>query len=428
MATEDTTLEEGVSQPADQQQDAAATSAPLPQDGDTPGATEEPQLPPTQARRKNAMEAALAGRKKRLAAELDEARDQGLVVEEPQAEPEPTPQPTLEPGATESPSMTQPPAATAAPGATAEPMVIVKVNGVERQIPQSELVAGYQKAAGADQKFRDAAALRDEAQALLARTGAAPAATPAPTAEPARTEAPAAVSQEKVRKVVEAMQMGTAEEGEAALAALLAEVSQGRGDAATPDVNAIKSQVQDALRAEAEYAKALDTVGREYPDIFGVEQTDGTVKGEDPHLIKLAADEVHNLRASALIELGYDRNLVIHNLANDPREIKRVYDLCVQQGKVKGDLHLFRAAAGRVSDWDKSRRAPAQTAAPQPTTPPAATPKPPNGAGSPRHERKAALPQQPTPNSARAPIETGEKPPESKSAYVQRLRKVRGQA
>ncbi|RLF04002.1 MAG: hypothetical protein DRJ64_07560, partial [Thermoprotei archaeon] len=43
-----------------------------------------------------------------------------------------------------------------------EPRFKVKVDGVEKEVPLSELQAAYSKVAAADQRFREAAELRKE--------------------------------------------------------------------------------------------------------------------------------------------------------------------------------------------------------------------------------------------------------------------------
>jgi len=45
-----------------------------------------------------------------------------------------------------------------------DPAITVKVNGVESDVPLSELIVGYQKVVAADERFREAAALKKEAE------------------------------------------------------------------------------------------------------------------------------------------------------------------------------------------------------------------------------------------------------------------------
>jgi hypothetical protein len=53
-------------------------------------------------------------------------------------------------------------------GAQEEPKHKVKINGVEKELPLSQILAGFQKGEAADERFKSAAQLRQEAEALKA--------------------------------------------------------------------------------------------------------------------------------------------------------------------------------------------------------------------------------------------------------------------
>jgi len=55
------------------------------------------------------------------------------------------------------------------PETSSEPTFTVKINGVDKQVTQSELIAHYQKGEASDQRFQEAAAMRKQAESQQAQ-------------------------------------------------------------------------------------------------------------------------------------------------------------------------------------------------------------------------------------------------------------------
>lgn len=125
------------------------------------------------------------------------------------AEPEPVSQeaeqPAEEPSAPSAEAEVQP-----EPAPEPEPvrMVQVKINGVVREVPETELINFYQKESSAQEKFEQAARMREEALALFRQQ------------QP--TQAPAPAPQLTQRELVEKIQYGSADEAAEALQTLQA--------------------------------------------------------------------------------------------------------------------------------------------------------------------------------------------------------------
>lgn len=125
--------------------------------------------------------------------------------DEPVAAPE---QKETEAAATEEekPEITAEPETAPEPETTPVRMVQVKINGVVREVPETELINHYQKESSAQEKFEQAARMREEAFALLRQQ------------PPEQRQAhPAQITQ---RELVEKIQYGSAEEAAEALQAL----------------------------------------------------------------------------------------------------------------------------------------------------------------------------------------------------------------
>lgn len=175
--------------------------------------------------------------------QVEAGREQEMTGVEPGGEPEPKPEPPA-----------------AVPDQDQPRMVTVKVDGVEKQVPESEVIASYQKQSFAQQTINDAKQQADEirrqAEAEL---------------EQARNKGGEAVTDEatleRSRKILSAM----LEEGDMDSAAeeLAALIGSGRSTAA-PDVDQVAERVRELNRQDdlgRDYQKAKTTFDSQFADI-----------------------------------------------------------------------------------------------------------------------------------------------------------------
>ncbi len=159
--------------------------------------------------------------------------------------------------------------------AKAEPERILKlkVNGTEIELPESEVIARAQMDLAATQRLEDAKRQATEIIESARRSVAQPAAQPhqAEQQPPASRTTKTKVDPEELRSAVEAIQAGTPEEAEAALAGLL-EAAQS-SDEATPapvDVRAAVSAELLDRDAQTEVTSALAAVAEKHTDLAAV--------------------------------------------------------------------------------------------------------------------------------------------------------------
>lgn len=170
----------------------------------------------------------------------------------------------------------------------AEPAPIkVKVDGIEKEVTQDELVRTYQKNAAADQRLEEATRLLREAEARAAQ---------APAPQQFQTPAePPADSKAKVKEALDKLYEGDADSAADLLGDLLAKRG---GDQPTPvapviDVDQIAAQLEEKLAING----AISKVQSDYPDILA-----------DRDLETLTAMKVNGLvatgipRAQAIVE------------------------------------------------------------------------------------------------------------------------------
>ncbi len=124
------------------------------------------------------------------------AKDEAAKDEEPEAEPEEV---AAEPEAEAEQEQSAP-----EPEVPEKRMVTVKINGLVREVPEDELIATYQKERSADEKFQEAARLRDEAYAAMRQ-------------QPQQQQPTAPTD---TKSLVEKIQFGSAEEAAQALETL----------------------------------------------------------------------------------------------------------------------------------------------------------------------------------------------------------------
>lgn len=248
--------------------------------------------------------------------------------------------------------------ADAAPGqagaGSEDPLVTVKIHGDERQVPQSELVRGYQMETAGQEALRTARQRQrelDQREAQLRQWQAAAQASAQEAAQRSRAEA-AALDDDEARKLAEVIQYGDDEEE---VATAIKKVWQGRGrnggagggnangadgagGAPTVHPEVLAAHVEDRVRRRMAYQQTLNEVAAEYPGIIGNQA--------DPHLIQVAANNAWQLRRLALDGLGYP------GVAHMPAaEVLQRYTQEQQRGRVWPDGDLFRRATMATQNW-----------------------------------------------------------------------------
>ena len=295
-----------------------------------------------------------------------------------------------------------------------EPLVTVKIDGEERQVPLSEVTAGYQRASAANQRFEQASHRLREAQERLQR---------AQELEQRLQQQGSATASQEATQPAQAGQGGGAgpgadDDGSAALARKLQygtddevreavrEMTAGRGQQVDPAQ--ITQQAIQQMRQQQAYEQTLNTIGEEFPEVF-----------QDPHLTRIAADNVHAVRANQLQQLGYGTDRL-----RSPEEIARLYREEQGRGTVAGDIEVFRAAASHVRQWDSQRRG-----TPPPQQQQAQKPKAQGDGFEGRRRSKRAI-QAPPQGAAGHRAGEGEQPPdlqESRRKGIAYIRQQRGQ-
>ncbi|HET8635335.1 MAG TPA: hypothetical protein VFL96_00635 [Acidobacteriaceae bacterium] len=342
---------------------APASEAQISEDG------EKRQLSP----RELAMERILARRQEAIAKEVahgveleQEARAIAGVEEDAPDDPV-----EAEPAPVE--AKVEEPVAPAAPAAPAAPSLVdVDVPGYGRmQVTQEQLVRLAQMGAVANAAMHQA-----------------PAQVPVAPSAPV-TSAPI-IDDETAKAFARRLAYGDEAEGGKALQELITSVVQ-RAAAPQLDQTAIvQAAVQQSMQAQ-QFLHNMQTIGAEYPDIFGKpDETDPAALAKHHRLSRLAALELTDLRK--------------HYAA---------------LGHARSDLDLYREAANNVrATLGAPQSQPAVEQATQSAIQAASSPS--------RLERKRAAPQNPTPVSRVASL--GEQPrAPSGSQIVAAMRKARGQ-
>lgn len=137
----------------------------------------------------------------------------------------------------------------------------LKVNGVERQVTEEELIALAQKGYSADERFAEAAALRNEAAAFAQKQRLAPDPDPVSTVD------------DDDRALARALQMGNEDEAAAVIAKLRR----------TPSVN---DEVVRAIDERLTFKQASDRVLSEFKDITSDPYLWQLMQSEDEKLVK----------------------------------------------------------------------------------------------------------------------------------------------
>ena len=285
--------------------------------------TETPEIPKKERDRQDVLDNIDATRR----ADLAEA---GVEIDEPEAEAEAEAEDVAAGAAdTETPAEAdtgEEEAAAAADDTPAEPMVTIVVDGQEREVKQSELVANYQKNSAADARLAQANETLDAALAMRDATAA-----PAADAQPAAVGQPAAPAEDSANPLdaidwqgaVNKLQFGNEEEGAGALRALVEEVSAVNAQQGVSiDIEATQREIEQRVSDGQEWKSALASFGKDYGDII-----------KDPYLQTLTAQ-----RASLMFDEAIQESVRI----GKPQ--RPSYDA------------IFKAAGDETRKWVKTMR------------------------------------------------------------------------
>lgn len=320
-------------------------------------------------------------------------RDKVPTFEEGDEEPEDEAAPGASDGKEPAPAVQEPPAARAVPAAANadDPLIKIKVDGVEIELPRSEIIAKAQMNLAADARLREANSILDAAKAANSR--------PAPTAaqpdnagvDKGATPAPDTVRRTKrdpsqLIDVVDRLQAGSPEEGAVALAELLETVENDREARQSPQD--VATTVNAALLnrdAHNDVQQALAATAQEFPDI---------AKANDPDLPDLMARKVDREVSAQLKTLGYtdaELNVPLGDKINGYARLRR--DPAYPDGRKLTDIkEIFRKVSTEIQDKYVRPRT-----VPEPSTEPGKQPGR-VGVSPERAARKAQV--QPQPRSA----------------------------
>lgn len=153
-------------------------------------------------------------------------------------------------------------------------MVRVKVDGVEQEVPVSEVVANYQRTSVAQTRLNEATRILDEAR----RTAAAATTTAKPPASVEQQSVPTHTTPtpepETVKGFVEALFEGDTEKAVEAFARL--GLNTGRSDGATLDLEQVATQLTPAIKQQLIDDSALERFEKANADLAA-----------DPHLVSV---------------------------------------------------------------------------------------------------------------------------------------------
>lgn len=209
-----------------------------------------------------------AKRQEQIEQEIDYVQT-GLSSQEPiDGEPAPAPEPTPEPAPAEAPQAESAPAAEPAPGEPAAAQVAtdpakkfkIVVEGQPMELTETEMLTLAQKGVGAEQKFREAASMRKQAQEMMfgsQNNSQALQQQPNVQANNQPQQAQLAhISDEKLSDIARKLDYGTEEDRKSAIreAILLGQQATGRTEGPTPDqlISAAAQQAYQAMQLQNE--------------------------------------------------------------------------------------------------------------------------------------------------------------------------------
>lgn len=303
-------------------------------------------------------------------------------------------------------------------------LVTIKVNGVDKQIPYSELRATAQKNLAADDALAAAKLARDDAEALLARARtqppAQPVATPATgeqrqTAKPGDPPRPTTVDEAQLADIADRIQAGTREEATAALVDFAKTVVANAGPNQPVDVRAAVREILVEDERGKELSRALDAVAKDFPDLVKEEPL------AKPTLDAFVGTVVKELRAIGVPEAELtDPSVTISQLVRGHQRLRADPQYAPQLRDIPA---IAREAAQTIND----RYVAPRLAATQPRPGQQQTRVAPTAARTERKEQQVS--SQPRPTSGGRDMGDLGRPQQRRdpSSVVQRIAQERGQ-
>lgn len=275
------------------------------------------------------------------------------------------------------------------PATEDDPLVTVKVDGVEQQIPLSEVRAGYQRASAANKRFEEAAQQRAQAEELFRRVQ-----QPAPQAQPnpapqAPSPAPGGVPDVDLGQIAEALTYGTKDDVLAALTKVIGTRQQG----ATPDqIAQVVQQSLGQFQQQTEARRELETFSGTHADL-----------ANDPDLSELVGRRAAGIMGQELIDAGAPPSVVA---TLTPMQIGQYHQQLRQMNRGRSAQEILGEAATQIR---RKFNLPVQSAAPSPS----------------RVDAKRQAPKQPAAVNARATPPQAPKP-KTASQIIAEDRAARG--
>ena len=232
-----------------------------------------------------------------------------------------------------------------------EPLYTVKVDGVERQVPLSEITASYQIQSAAQNRL-------DHANEVLRRARETEQGAQGQTA----ATAPAVEQQPRdgldgidYGELVEALQYGKPEVAAAALKKTVSQLAQTGGGG--PDAAATAAQVEARVYEKLEWSTALNRFGEEYQDIL-----------KDPRVAGIAGSNTRELYQQAMQDSamnGTPRRPFYEIFAEAGDKTREWRDGLIGQQAGGAEVVANGAPAVNLSEGRSARK----RAAPNPPTP-----------------------------------------------------------
>lgn len=268
-----------------------------------------------------------------------------------------------------------------------DPLIPVKVDGVERMLPLSEVRAGYQRAQAANRRFEEAAQMRARAEQLYGQAQSQPEQKPAPQAQ---SSAPGAAPDVDLEALAERLTYGTKDDVKAALQALIG--ARPATTAATPEI--VEQVVQQRLaqfQQQSEARRELEAFSGKHSDL-----------AKDPDLAELVGRRAAQLMAEELVQAGAPPSVVATlnpaqvghyhaqlRAASRGRDAQELLDEAAIQIRRKFNLPKPGQATPSASKVDAKRALQKQPAAVTARAPSAAPPKPRSASDIIAEERRA---------------------------------------
>lgn len=295
-----------------------------------------------------------------------------------------------------------------------DPMVSLKVDGIEKKVPQSEANSLAQMYLASDNRLSEANRLLDEMKALKDEPPADKPGDEVSTDadEPAEAGAETkALDPEKLSEIAEQLQVGDQEDAVKAVSNLLAlaQEQQGEPDKGTPPLDEAqrKAEYREFIvqeNIEREFQESLDKFGKDFPSI-----------ADDQELHQVSISAAARVMREEMAEKNLLSEAELSQLAQDPRETAAVFRQFKNAGQ---SLRNYAEVFTDVGEHVTSKFLPES---PSPTT--SASEKVTDKSQE-RTELKRSAQQQPRQAAVKSQPDKGPKP-KTKAEVVEEMRAAR---